>query len=478
MEKEETDMKKRIHTATAVKNANVKLSFMERFGYGIGDYAGNLVYSAISAFLLVYYTNVVGASAAAAASIIAISKFFDGISDLVMGYIIDHTHTKLGKAKPWIKRLFIPLAVCQVLMFTVPSSWASGAQLAYMFLTYNLVSTIFYTGINVPYATMQGLMTTNSYERGLLGTFRNLLATAGTMTINTFTLKMTAAFGGGDQYSQRGWTLTTAVLMVIFCALTIFQLAVTHERVDSFETDDETKEIQKISFGKGILALVTNKYWVLLVINIFSTYFMMSTFFGSGVYFAQYVLGNTAYYSPVSNALSIAQIATLFITPVFMKKLGKRNTAMIGSGVALLGFALTGFVGKNVAAVVALSAIKGIGFGFMGGTMFGMLQDAITFGEWKQGFNIAGMGNAASSFCMKIGSGVGTAALGWILGAGKFDASLASQTASAVTSIRTSFIWIPVITSIVSLICILLFDLDKKYDKIASDLAAGKHMND
>ena len=104
-------------------NPNAKLSFLERFAYGMGDYAGNLVYSAISAFLLVYYTNVVGASAAAAASIIAISKFFDGVSDLIMGYIVDHTHSKWGKARPWIARLCIPLAVCTVLMFTVPSSF-------------------------------------------------------------------------------------------------------------------------------------------------------------------------------------------------------------------------------------------------------------------------------------------------------------------------------------------------------------------
>lgn len=153
-------------------NPNARLTFLERFAYGIGDYAGNLVYSAISAFLLVYYTNVVGASAAAAASIIAISKIFDGISDLVMGYIIDHTHSKWGKARPWIARLCIPLAVCTVLMFTVPASFVGKTQLAYMFLTYNLVSTIFYTGINVPYATLNGLMTTNQYERGLLGNGR------------------------------------------------------------------------------------------------------------------------------------------------------------------------------------------------------------------------------------------------------------------------------------------------------------------
>ena len=231
---------------------DAKLSFIERFAYGIGDYAGNLVYSAISAFLLVYYTNVVGASAAAAASMIAISKILDGVSDLIMGYIVDHTHSKYGKARPWIARLCIPLAVCTVLMFSVPSSFAGPVQIAYMFLTYNLVSTIFYTGINVPYATMNSLMTRNRYERGLLGNFRMLLATAGTMTINTVVLKMTGFFGGGDAYTQSGWTLTFIVLMIVFVVLNMFMFFTCKERVKEEET---TESGEKISFIKGIAGL-------------------------------------------------------------------------------------------------------------------------------------------------------------------------------------------------------------------------------
>lgn len=227
-------------------NPDAKLSFLERFAYGIGDYAGNLVYSAISAFLLVYYTNVIGASAAAAASIIAISKFLDGISDLAMGYIVDHTHSKWGKARPWIARLCIPLAVCTVLMFSVPSAFAGKVQIAYMFLTYNLVSTIFYTGINVPYATMQGLMTMNQYERGLLGNFRNLLATAGTMTINTVVLKMTGFFGGGDAYTQKGWTMTFVVLMIVFIVLNMFMFFVCQERVHEESADGGENQVSFI----------------------------------------------------------------------------------------------------------------------------------------------------------------------------------------------------------------------------------------
>ena len=119
--KKSTAITRKTMNKTTDMNPNAKLSFLERFAYGIGDYAGNLVYSAISAFLLVYYTNVVGASAAAAASIIAVSKILDGLSDLAMGYIVDHTHSKWGKARPWIARLCIPLAVCTVLMFSVLS---------------------------------------------------------------------------------------------------------------------------------------------------------------------------------------------------------------------------------------------------------------------------------------------------------------------------------------------------------------------
>lgn len=450
---------------------NAKLSFLERFAYGIGDYAGNLVYSAISAFLLVYYTNVVGASAASAASIIAVSKILDGISDLVMGYIVDHTHSKYGKARPWIARLCIPLAVCTVLMFSVPSGFAGKIQIAYMFLTYNLVSTIFYTGINVPYATMNSLMTVNRYERGLLGNFRMLLATAGTMTINTVVLKMTGFFGGGDAYTQRGWTMTFVVLMIVFVVLNMFMFFTCKERVTE-ESAAEKKD--DVPFVKGIAGLMKNKYWVLMVIALFAMYFMMSCFFGSALYFTKYNMGNENQYAMVSNLLSAAQIITMFVTPLLMKKISKRNVFMIGMVIATAGFLLAG-ISTSYGIICLSSVIKGVGFGCGAATMFGCLQEAITYGEWYNGYGTAGMGNAASSFCMKIGSGIGTAALGWILDGGGFNADLEVQTSAALNSISVAFVWVPIITSVICIVCMIFFNLDKYYDKVLADLAQGKH---
>ena len=456
-------------------NPNAKLSFLERFSYGIGDYAGNLVYSAITAFLLVYYTEVLGVSAGAAASIIAISKIFDGISDLVMGYIIDHTHSKWGKARPWIARLCVPLAVCTVLMFSVPSSFVGTVQLVYMFLTYNLVSTIFYTGINVPYATLNGLMTTNQYERGLLGNFRNLLATAGTMTINTVVLKMTKFFGGGDPYTQQGWTITVSILMVVFVVLNMMTFFFCKERVVE-NKEAEGKKEKSVSFVKGIVGLVKNKYWLLMVACIFAMYFMMSCFFGSAVYFAQYNVGNADSYATISNCLSLAQIIFLFITPFIMKKLSKRKVFLFGMILAAVGFILSGFT-TNVTFTCVLSVMKGIGFACGGATMYGMLQDSITYGEWYNGYGTAGMGNAASSFCMKVGSGIGTAALGWILSAGGFEVvqQTGQVTGSVLTAINWSFAFVPAICMAIVIVCLFAFDLDKKYDKVVADLEQGKY---
>ena len=190
-----------------------------------------------------------------------------------------------------------------------------------------------------------------------------------------------------------------------------------------------------------------------------------------------YNMGDDGYYAMISNLLSIAQIVTLFITPFLMKKVSKRYLFLAGMAIATVGFVISG-ISTDYTIICISSIIKGIGFGCGGATMFGCLQDAITYGEWYNGYGTAGMGNAASSFCMKVGSGVGTAALGWILDAGGFDAALTEQSASALSSITLSFAWIPVITSVICVICMAMFNLDKYYGQVVEDLEQGKHRTD
>jgi GPH family glycoside/pentoside/hexuronide:cation symporter len=154
---------------------------------------------------------------------------------------------------------------------------------------------------------------------------------------------------------------------------------------------------------------------------------------------------------------------------------------------AAIGFLLSGLT-TNVTLTCIFSVMKGIGFACGGATMYGMLQDSITYGEWYNGYGTAGMGNAASSFCMKVGSGIGTAALGWILSAGGFEKMQelttngsvipAELSASVNTAINWSFAWVPLICMVIVVVCLFFFDLDKKYDSVIADLEQGKHRTD
>ena len=456
-------------------NPDAKLGMLERIAYGCGDFGGNLIYTAISSFLLVYYVSVVKIPAASAASILAISKIFDGVSDLIMGRIVDKSNSKKGKALPWLVRMSIPMGICSVLMFTIPGGFSNTAKIVYAFITYNLVSTVFYTGYNVPYATLQGLMTLDSYERGLLGNFRMMLATAGTLLVNNvFTRIAQAVNGGGEEMlyaAQKGWTVAAVVMAVGFIAVSFIPFTICKERVkqDSGEAEGEKGP----SVMESLASLIKNKYWVLEVVFLFVLYFMMSTMFGSQFYYVQYVVGKVESFGTVSSIVQICQIALMLLAaPFLMKKFGKRVTALLGMGMSLVGYLLTSVAGTNIPFLIVANAVKGSGFGLGAATMWGLLQDSITYGQWKTNVQAVGMGNAASSFTMKIGSGIGTAALGWILAAGNFDN--APTAAPALAALGWAYIWVPIIACGIGVLCLILFDLDKKYPIIVKDLEEGK----
>ncbi len=453
---------------------NAKLGMLERIAYGMGDFGGNLIYTAISSFLLVYYVSVVGIPSAAAGSILAISRIFDGVSDLIMGRIVDKSNSKRGKALPWLIRMSIPMGICSVLMFTIPAGFGATAKIVYAFITYNLVSTVFYTGYNVPYATLQGLMTLDSYERGLLGNFRMMLATAGTLLVNNvFTRIAQAVNGGGEEvlYAyQKGWTAAAVIMAVGFIIVSFIPFTLCKERV---RQDSASGENAGPSVMESLKSLVKNKYWVYEVIFLFVLYFMMSTMFGSQFYYVQYVVGNAGAFGTVSSIVQIFQIGLMLLAaPFMMKKLGKRMTALLGMGASVVGYLLTAAAGTSIPFLMIANAVKGAGFGLGAATMWGLLQDAITYGQWLTNVQAIGMGNAASSFTMKVGSGLGTAALGWILSAGNFDA--APESASAASALAWSYIWVPIIACAIGCVCLFLFDLDKKYDRVIEDLDAGK----
>ena len=433
-------------------NQKSKLTFgkiFERFAYGCGDFGCNIIYTAMSAFLLFYYTDYAGVSAMAVGTIMMISRVFDGISDIIMGVIVDHTHSRFGKARPWILRMCIPFAISGVLMFSVPASWSSTPKLVYVFITYNLVSTVIYTAINVPYSALNALMTQDPYERSVLSIFRNLLATAGTLTINTFTLPLVEYFGN----NASAWTKTFVVFGFVSIAAFLCTFFGTKERVRANETGEQKVE-ENVPFVTGILMYSVNG--------------------GATVYYAKDILGDKNLVSTINGIFNIVQILGMFFIAMLVKKFGKRNVFSLGLILDIIGMLVLNFSGGSMPIIVVSSVIRGIGNACGGATMWAMVSDTIDYGEWKTGYRTEGLVNSACSFGYKIGNGIGSALLGVILEVGGYVGNAAAQTASALTSIKICFVWIPIAVYVCGLIIMKFYHLDKEFDGILADLKARK----
>ena len=445
-------------------NQKSKLTFgkiFERFAYGCGDFGCNIIYTAMSAFLLFYYTDYAGVSAMAVGTIMMISRIFDGISDIVMGVIVDRTHSRFGKARPWILRMCIPFAISGVLMFSVPASWTSTPKLVYVFITYNLVSTIIYTAINVPYSALNALMTQDPYERSVLSIFRNLLATAGTLTINTFTLPLVEYFGN----NASAWTKTFVIFGFVSVAAFLCTFFGTKERVRATETGEQKVE-KNVPFVTGIKALFQNKYWIMMTGMLALFFLMYSVNGGATVYYAKDILGDKNLVSTINGIFNVVQILAMF----FIAMLVKKYVFSIGLILDIIGMLVLNFSGGFMSMIVVSSVIRGIGNACGGATMWAMVSDTIDYGEWKTGYRTEGLVNSACSFGYKIGNGIGSALLGVILEVGGYVGNAAAQTASALTSIRICFVWIPIAVYVCGLIIMKFYHLDREFDGIIADL--------
>lgn len=451
-------------------NQKSKLTFgkiFERFSYGCGDFGCNIIYTAMSAFLLFYYTDYANVSAMAVGTIMMVSRIFDGVSDIIMGVIVDRTRSKYGKARPWILRMCIPFAVSGILLFSVPASWASTPKLVYVFITYNLVSTVIYTAINVPYSALNALMTQDPYERSVLSIFRNLLATAGTLTINTFTLPLVEYFGN----NAAAWTKTFVVFGFVSIAAFLCTFFGTKERVRAAENEGEV-QTEDVPFVTGIKALFKNKYWIMMTGMLALFFLMYSVNGGATVYYAKDILGDKNLVSTINGIFNIVQICGMFFIAMLVKKFGKRNVFALGLVLDIVGMLVLNFSGGSMAIIVVSSVIRGIGNACGGATMWAMVSDTIDYGEWKTGCRTEGLVNSACSFGYKIGNGIGSALLGLILEIGGYVGTAAVQTESALTSIKVCFVWIPILVYACGLVIMKFYHLDKEFDGIIADLKA------
>jgi GPH family glycoside/pentoside/hexuronide:cation symporter len=443
-----------------------KISLSEKIGYGFGDMASNVVVTAVSMFLMFYYTEVVGVSAAVVGTIILFSRIFDGITDLGMGIIVDKTKSKHGKARPWLLWMAVPIGIVTILLFSVPEGWSSTATIVYVAITYNLLFLI-YTAINVPYGTLNALITQDQHQRSILNLFRMSMAVVTTIIISYLTMPLVTMFGGG----QKAWQLTFTIFSIVGVGLFFATFFMTKERVTQVI---DTKK-SDVSIKEGIKALFKNKYWVLTLFIMIVTFVNQAVSTGVTVYYAQYILNDATLVGSLTMFLFIPLLLTMMVLAPIFKTFGRRNTVILGLVLMILGSLLMIIDPQSVLIVIVGTVIKGIGMAPLTGSVFAMLADTIEYGEWRTGVRAEGLVYSGGSLGTKVGGGLGAAAIGWILSLGGFiSGTTGNQPDSALTVIEFLFIYLPIIISGILVVLLYFYKLDKIYPEIVKELKIRK----
>lgn len=442
-----------------------KIRWGTRFAYGCGDTACNVVFGMISTLLTLFYTDYVGVSPATVGLVMLLSRMFDGISDAIMGIIVEHTNTKWGKSRPWLLWMCVPFAISAVLLFAVPHS-TSMVQFLYMFVTYNFCNTICYTAINLPYSSLSAMMTRVSSERDMLSVVRMGLSPFGRILAVTCTMPVVKLFGD----NQAAWIKTMAMWAVIALVL----LLVCFFQCEETVVIEAQKKQAKVPAKQAFKALVTNQYfWAVVVLWTMQNgiYCVTGTILP---YYCKYIFHNDTWmYSALYLTETLIIVGATFLSPVLLRRFGKRNMSLAGACLAFAGHLIFFLNPTNFGFMVFSCVIRALGLAPLNSIVFGFLGDVVEFGQWKTHLRQESLIFAGSSVGMKVGAGLTSAIITGLLSAAGYISSTTGsviQPASAVSMIVNIYKFGPMIVWVAVIITLFLYKLDKMYPKIMEEL--------
>lgn len=404
----------------------------KRIGYGIGDLGCNLVFSTMASYLMVFYTDVFGITAAAAGTMMLVTKFIDALTDTGMGLLVDRTHTKWGQGRPYFVIGAIPFAIFTFLTFYIPDLGSSG-KLVWAYVTYCLLCTA-YTVVNIPLNTIVPRLTSDVHERNILVSTRMICAMAGTAIVMSITAPLVKYFGQGNE--ARGYLVTMTIYGIVAMCIFLLTFASTKEIVPPTVTQAHT------SLAKDFKGL-TGQAWILFFLNLFyfSLYVVRNT---TVIYYFKYNLGRTNWLSLVGILGILSGLPMLLLLPALEKHFSKRNLMFMSVILYALGDLLI-FAGKNSAACLLIGlVITGLGIYGIFGLTFAMQPDVIDYSEYKKNASVAGLIAAFQGFFVKGGMGLTSFVIGLFLKNGGYVAN-AVQSKQALTHIEICFIWIPIV---------------------------------
>ena len=444
------------------------LKWYNKVGYGSGDIAGNVVFAFLSSFIMIYLTNAVGLNAGVIGSLIAVSKILDGVSDVFFGSMIDKTHSKMGKARPWMLWAYIGCAITLVAAFAVPTDMGKTSQYIWFFITYTLLNAGFYTANNIAYSTLTALITKNAKERVQMGSIRFMFAFGTSFLIQTITIGAVAKLGGG----AAGWRTIAIIYAVIgIISNTVAVLSVKELPPEELAPQDEKKKEEKYSLIEAGKMLLHNKYYiVILIIDVLrQTY---SAIINMGIYFMTYVLGKAELLGTFSGAINLSLIIGLAFLPALVAKhKGYYKLNFSGYVISALGrgvVVVAGYIG-SVPLMLVGTAIGAIGMSPWQGNLNALVAECSEHTFLKYGKRIDGTMYSCTSMGLKLGGGLGVAIVGWLLDLGGFDGQLAVQSQSCIDMLHFMYLWLPMIINIIIVVLLTQLNVEKANEKLRAE---------
>jgi GPH family glycoside/pentoside/hexuronide:cation symporter len=441
-----------------------KISLKEKIGYSLGDSASNLYWKTFEFFLIIFYTDVFGISAAAVGTMLLVTRVADAVADPVMGTIADRTKTRWGHFRPYILWFALPLAVAGVLTFTTPNL-GSGAKLVYAYITYGLLMFL-YTAVNIPYTALMGVMTPNSLERTSISAVRFIGAFTAGVFVQFFTLRLVKFFGHGDD--ARGWQLTMILYGVMAVILLALCFSSTRERVAPPPQQDA-------NLKRDLRDLLGSRPWRVLIgvlLLILAAFVIKGS---ASAYYFKYYLKREDLLGLFLVSNGLAFLAAVSITQYLAKWLGKTRlfAAAIGIGGLIIG--AFWFPGPaDLWLIFALQIVSSFVIGFNSPLVFAMFADTADDAEWRTGRRTTGLVFASAIFGTKIGVAIGAWMLGLILTYYGYVAN-AAQTTRSIGGIILSMSWIPAVLLVLAAAVMKFYPLDEALMvRIEADLKARR----
>ena len=440
-----------------------QISVGEKVGFGLGDMACNLVYASISSYLLFFYTNVFGISAAAAALMFLIVRFVDAFSDPIMGFIIDHTNTRFGRYRPFLLYGAVPFAVLAILCFSSPS-FQGATKLIYAYATYILLS-VCYTFVNVPYGALTAAMTNDQQESVSLTTFRTFLANVGQVIV-AFGVPFLADAMTKSVGLSKAWQLTMVIMGTIGGVLLLVCFGTTHERVKT-----PAKHL-KISVRDVLHQFHVNRPLVVLCIFFFVIYGVKSVVSSTGIYYVTYYVGRADLVKWYSLAGTLPALAFIPFIPWLAKKLSKFQLIILSVACDIIGMAGLFICRPSWIALIFISrGIASVGNGMISAYMWALIPETVEYGEWKTNKRMGGMIYAIIGFVFKCGNALGGMLPGLVLSMTGYVATAQTQTPGAIHGIVMATTILPIVIYFIAIFSMKFYNLDKDtYAKISAEL--------